>query len=142
MIRVCSRSSEPLWRRFRDYEVFVIGYPTATPQNQDHAIHLLPLNSFKRISLGRLLAPWQTMKLIRKVKPEVLIVNTHELLIVSALNRIIFGVKIIYDIRENYFRNVMHTSVFPALFENHLLRVGSGLKKSFSPQPFMAFLLA
>ncbi|MBK7653563.1 MAG: hypothetical protein IPJ20_26520 [Flammeovirgaceae bacterium] len=40
----------------KDYEVFIIGYPTTTPLNQEHEIHVLPLKSFKRISIGRLLA--------------------------------------------------------------------------------------
>jgi hypothetical protein len=127
--------------KVQDYEVFVIGYPTTIPQNQDHVIHLLPLNSFKRMSLRRMLAPWQTMKLIRKVKPEVLIVNTHELLMISVVNRIFFGTKIIYDIRENYFRNVMHTNVFPAFVKPFIAGWIRLKEKLFAPA-FHAFFLA
>lgn len=127
--------------KVQDYEVFVIGYPSPTTQNQDHAVYVLPLKSFKRMSLGRLLAPWQTMKLIRKVKPELLIVNTHELLIVSALNRILFGVRIVYDIRENYFRNVLHTNVFPALLKP-LIAGWIRLKEKLLAPVFQGFLLA
>ncbi|MEQ9593719.1 MAG: glycosyltransferase, partial [Cyclobacteriaceae bacterium] len=47
---------------------------------------------------------------IIQLRPEVLIVNTYELLIVAIVNRILFGTKIIYDIRENYFRNIAYTS--------------------------------
>lgn len=125
----------------KDYEVFIIGYPTTTPLNQEHEIHVLPLKSFKRISLGRILALWQTMKLIRKVKPELLIVNTHDLLLVSVVNRILFGVKIIYDIRENYYRNVLHTSVFPTLMKPFIAGWIRFKEKLLAPA-FQAFLLA
>lgn len=125
----------------KDYEVFIIGYPTTKPLNQEHIIHLFPLKFFKRISLGRLLAPWQIMKLIHKVKPELLIVNTHELLIVSVANRILFGVKIIYDIRENYYRNVLHTSVFPTLMKPFIAG-WIRLKEKLLAPAFQAFLLA
>ena len=37
-----------------------------------------------------------------------MIVNTHELLIVSVIIKIIFGSKILYDIQENYFRNIWY----------------------------------
>lgn len=43
-----------------------------------------------------------------------MIVNTHELLIVSSLIRILFGIKIIYDIRENYYRNIRYSEAFIA----------------------------
>jgi glycosyltransferase involved in cell wall biosynthesis len=53
------------------------------------------------------------LKKILKVKPDILIVNTHELLLVATLNRILFGTKIVYDIQENYWRNILYTDAFP-----------------------------
>jgi hypothetical protein len=52
------------------------------------------------------------LKKILKVKPDILIVNTHELLLVATLNRILFGTKIVYDIQENYWRNILYTDAF------------------------------
>lgn len=127
--------------KVKDYEVFIIGYPTVTSLNQDQPIRLLPLKSFKRMSPRRLLAPWQVMNLVREVKPELLIVNTHELLLISLLNRILFGVKIIYDIRENYYRNVLHTSVFPTLIKP-LVAGWIRLKEKLLAPAFHAFFLA
>ena len=93
------------------HEVYVIGYPsrTKTPADSITRIHL---KSFKRISFGRLLAPLAVLKNCIQVKPELLIVNTHELLMVSIVNRILFGTKIVYDIQENYARNILHTTAF------------------------------
>lgn len=124
-----------------DYEIFVIGYPTQGAVKSHQNITQLPLKSFERISLGRLLAPWLVMKLIHKVKPELLIVNTHELLIVSILNRIFFGTRIIYDIRENYWRNILHTKAFPAPFRP-FLAAWVRLKEKLTAPFFHGFFLA
>ncbi|MEQ9592877.1 MAG: glycosyltransferase, partial [Cyclobacteriaceae bacterium] len=90
------------------WEVAVIGYPSRHKPVQA-GITFLPLQPFSRISFSRLAAPVRVFKLIIQLRPEVLIVNTYELLIVAIVNRILFGTKIIYDIRENYFRNIAYT---------------------------------
>jgi glycosyltransferase involved in cell wall biosynthesis len=101
------------------YEVTIIGHPSV--QKRDYPnIHFIALKNFKRLSLGRLLAPLQVLKETLQVKPEALIINTHELLIVAILNRILFGAKICYDIQENYFRNLLHTSAFPPILKTLL----------------------
>jgi hypothetical protein len=97
--------------KFEGNDVYVIGYPSQTQSSLD-SITTLPLNPFKRISFGRMLAPLAVLKKCIQVKPELLIVNTHELLIVGIANRILFGTKILYDIQENYARNILHTSAF------------------------------
>ncbi|MBX2916981.1 MAG: hypothetical protein KF856_17055 [Cyclobacteriaceae bacterium] len=95
-------------------EVYVIGYPSRTETSPD-SITSLPLKPFTRISFGRMLAPLAVLKKCVQVKPEVLIVNTHELMIISIINRILFGTIILYDIQENYARNILHTPAFPPL---------------------------
>ena len=97
--------------KIEGYEVSIIGYPSRTKIHDD-SITRMPLQSFKRISFGRLVAPLAVLKKCIQVKPELLIVNTHELLIVSVLNRILFGTKIVYDIQENYARNILYTPAF------------------------------
>ena len=99
-----------------DYHVVIIGYPSSIKPAYPN-IDFLPLNSFKRLSIDRLLAPLKVLLKIYQVKHDILIVNTHELLIVALLNRIIFGGKIIYDIQENYYRNILRTDAFPKLLK-------------------------
>jgi len=101
------------------YEVTIIGYPSMHKVVYPN-IHFIAHKNFKRISIGRLLAPLQVLKETLQVKPEALIINTHELLIVAILNRILFGTKICYDIQENYFRNLLHTSAFPPVLKTIL----------------------
>jgi len=54
----------------------------------------------------RLLAPWKLFKYLVKVKPEQVISCTNELLTVIILYKILFGIKIVYDIQENYAENI------------------------------------
>jgi len=93
------------------YDINIIGfYSKNIPTDPNITFH--PLFNFKRISLRRVFAPYAFLKRIIKVKPQVLIVNTHELLLVAFIHKILFGTKLIYDIRENYFRNIIHTTAF------------------------------
>jgi len=122
------------------YDIYLIGYPS----NDIPAyagIHFLPLKPFSRLSIGRLLAPLKVLLKCYQLKPEVLIVNTHELLIVSLINRILFGTLIIYDIRENYFRNIIHSEAFP-LGIKQLLALWVRLKEKLTSPLFHHFILA
>lgn len=96
------------------YDVIIIGYP-AHPVPIHTSIQVISLPLFGRISLKRFLIPWIVFKHINQVKPELLIINTPELLFVGALSRVFFRRKVVYDIRENYYRNVRFTPTFHAL---------------------------
>lgn len=124
-----------------DYEIYVIGYPSQKKNNTHGNVTQLPLKPFKRLSLGRMLAPWRVLQKVYKVKPKVLIVNTHELLIVSIVNRIFFGTRIIYDIRENYWRNILHTTSFPTSIR-FLIASWVRLKEKLTAPLFHSFFLA
>ncbi len=95
------------------YEVFIVGHQSKNPPRETDSLHFFPLKKFGRLSFGRFIAALSIFKIVYKVKPKVFIVNTHELLIVGIANRIFFGTKIIYDIQENYWRNILQTNAFP-----------------------------
>ena len=101
------------------YEINIIGFESKNTPAYDN-IHFFPLKRFERLSLKRILAPIQIYRIILKVKPKVLIVNTHELLIVSIIYKILFGTRLYYDIRENYAKNISNTQVFPFLLRPFL----------------------
>lgn len=96
------------------YEIHIIGFASknipAKNQIQFHAHR-----PFERLSLQRYLARFTVLKKYAKVKPDIIIVNTHELLIVTCLYKILFGARIVYDIRENYARNVRRQKIYPVL---------------------------
>jgi glycosyltransferase involved in cell wall biosynthesis len=59
--------------------------------------------------------PYIILKKINKLDPEIIIINTPELLSVAVLSRIFFKRRIIYDVLENYYRNIRFTTTYPWL---------------------------
>ncbi|MFN3840247.1 MAG: hypothetical protein ACK4RF_06025 [Cyclobacteriaceae bacterium] len=100
-----------------DVEVHCIGFPVTglydnTPTLQLHAHSAKP---FSRISVGRIVAPFRVFVKILQLKPSILFITTHELLWVALLSKLITRCKIIYDVQENYFYNILYTNAFPIL---------------------------
>jgi glycosyltransferase involved in cell wall biosynthesis len=54
------------------------------------------------------------------MRPDLLIVNTHELLLMAALLKVFLRLRILYDIRENYRMNLLHTRTFPRIVRHAL----------------------
>jgi glycosyltransferase involved in cell wall biosynthesis len=122
-------------------QVFIIGYPGKTTDSGHPLIQFLPLATFKRLSFARVMATLWAARKIHQVKPDVLIVNTHELLIVAILNRILFGTKILYDVQENYAQNILSTDAFPRWIRSWLA-AWVRLKERVTAPLFHHFLLA
>jgi hypothetical protein len=88
------------------YHVNIIGYPSKNTVYHPN-ISFFPHKAFKRLSFGRLQAQYNFAKTLFHLKPELTIVNTPELAVVTIIFRILFGFKFIVDIRENYARNII-----------------------------------
>ncbi len=94
-------------------EVHVIGHGKED-KNHGTAITAHGLGSFPRLTLSRLFAPWKVFFMVLKLKPQVLIACTHELLLPFALYKLLKpSTKLVYDLQENYFLNIVHTQAFP-----------------------------
>lgn len=95
-------------------ETHVIGFP-AEPADQSSTVILHPLyqKRFKRMSFKRLAAPWIFFQIGFRLKPTDVIISTHELLIPGILLKLILGCRLLYDVQENYFRNILYTNAFP-----------------------------
>ena len=103
-------------------EVSIIGYPSSG--NQSHAaINLLPLPAFDRLSLKRFIIPWIVFRKINRVDPDVVVINTPELLFIALLSRIFYGRKIVYDVLENYYRTIRYTSAYPVVLRSILASI-------------------
>jgi hypothetical protein len=93
------------------HEVHVIGsapatdYPSQIPQHS--------LGRFSRLSFRRIVAAWKVAAIALRLKPDLFIICTHELLLPALLVRLITGGRIWYDVQENYVRNILHTNAFP-----------------------------
>ncbi len=122
------------------YDVNIIGFASKNVKAHD-SITFHSLGSFPRMSWTRLFAPFRVFRALLKVKPQILIANTHEILIVTILYRILFGAKIVYDIRENYVKNILYTDVFPRPVRPFL--AGWVRLKEWMSRPFFnAYILA
>ena len=84
-------------------------------------IAMVPLFRFNRADiLRRVLAPWKFLFFVLKQKPALLIVCTHELLLPGLFVKLFCRTRLIYDIRENYKLNILHTGAFPFFLRNIL----------------------
>ncbi|MDN4164113.1 glycosyltransferase [Cytophagales bacterium LB-30] len=124
-----------------DCEITIVGYHSQKKAQTIQQIHLIPLFQFPRISLKRLFAPLKFFRTLLKVKPDIIIVTTYELLIVSCAFRIIFGSRIYYDVQENYALNVWHSDTLPFLLKPILYTYIRAIE--YSTRPFIkGYLLA
>lgn len=97
-----------------EFEVHVIGYPIVSPSfTSGVRQHLLFATAYKRLSIQRFAAPWKFFRKVRKLKPEHLVICTHELIIAALLLKLFMGYKVVYDVQENYYRNILYTPAFP-----------------------------
>lgn len=94
------------------YEVYIIGQP-AKETITDNSINFVPLPATHRLSLQRLLAPWRVLLTVLRVRPDLLIVCTAELLPMALCVRLLSRVKVVYDIQENYVLNLLHGDAWP-----------------------------
>jgi Glycosyl transferases group 1 len=94
------------------YDVHLIG-PPPTLAEAAAGISLYPFKKNISSPVKRFIIPWQILKLALQIKPEVLIINTHELLFVGVIFKLFSGKKLIYDIRENYFFNLVYQKNYP-----------------------------
>lgn len=92
-------------------QIHIIG--TDSPVQAAPNFHFYPIYSPKRWSISRFLSSWKYQNILLKVKPEVYIISTHEFLLVTSVNKILFGGIFIYDVQENYAKNALYSNSFP-----------------------------
>ncbi|MEM9340038.1 MAG: hypothetical protein AAGA66_14980 [Bacteroidota bacterium] len=115
------------------YEVNIIGNE-GKKESGHPLISFHPHQLSKFTDLQRLYMRHKTLKRIITLSPHVLIVTTHEYLLIGIFYKIFFQCKLIYDVQEDYKKNLLHIS------KQHLLKkimaTTIRLKEIFS-QPFI-----
>lgn len=74
------------------------------------------LGKFQRLSWRRWLASFKVLQVVQSLRPDLFILCTHELLWVAVYAKLFLRARIVYDVQENYFMNILHTNAFPLLF--------------------------
>jgi len=97
------------------YDVHIIGCASEKIENPNITQH--PFRPFARASLRRLFVPWKILFRTISLKPDLLIIATHELLYLAMFMKIVTRCRIIYDVQENYYWNILYTPAFPLLLK-------------------------
>ena len=121
------------------YNVHIIGFPARFDNLPE--IHFHPLKSFRRVGFKRMLTPWTIFRQVWKLKPDLLIITTHELITIALFAKFFRRTKIVYDIQENYFRNLIYTSNYPGLMRALLagyVRMKENVASAFFDHFFLA----
>ncbi len=121
--------------------VHCIGFPGAGAPDEASLIKLHAHTSkpFSRISIARIFAPFRILIKTLRLKPDVFLITTHELLWAALLCKLLTGCPVVYDVQENYFYNILYTKAFPGI-----LRPGLALYvrlKELLCSPFIAFFI-
>ncbi|XOV95248.1 MAG: hypothetical protein ACFHWX_11165 [Bacteroidota bacterium] len=121
------------------YEINIIANGEKKPDAANISFHTI--GSHKRKHLPRLTLHWKAYKLITKIKPDLLIICTVELIPFAIIYSIISKVKIIYDIQENYrlnFRYLTEYNWFHKYFLSYLISVLEKVSVLFFDHYFLA----
>ncbi len=121
--------------------VHIAGFEAPLPKAAPANIHFHPVFSFKRISINRFTAHRTFWNLLTEIKPDLLIVGTHELLLTAWLYTIKYKCKLVYDVRENYKMNLTTQDAYPAILKN-VLGIGVRSIEYLSAKSISHFLLA
>jgi len=120
-----------------EVEIHIAGFTPSKPSPPEQGIFFHTLFSAHRLHFSRFYAQVKLFRTLLKVKPQLVILNTHEILLVSILYKWISGAQLIYDVRENYYRNIRYTPTFPP-FIRTLIASGVRLNEILT-RPFIDF---
>lgn len=124
----------------KKYDINIIGfYAKNLPVTNN--ISFYPLFHFHRLSFKRILAPYRYLKTLLHIKPKIIIITTHELILPSLIFKLFTGAKLYYDVRENYYLNIKHTQAFPPVIK-HLVALWVRLKEVVSSPFIECYFLA
>jgi glycosyltransferase involved in cell wall biosynthesis len=121
------------------HDVHIIGYPSSS-ERKIPEISLHPLNAFPRVSWRRLFAKWKVFAIAIKLRPDIFIITTHELLVPALWLKVFLPVKIVYDVRENYYRNILYAGSFPWVLRGPLALLVRWKEKLMAPMVDHFFL--
>ncbi len=123
-----------------NHEVHVMGFCSrkhvCVPNMYFHVLLCANRLSWKRFTVSL-----KYYKKLLQVKPDVIVVNSPDLLIVTVIYKILFRPAFIYDIRENYYYNLVYGNAFPVFTRNMFALFVRGVE--WCTRPFAdAYLLA
>jgi len=122
------------------YEVFIAGFPGSDTKPVE-GVHFLAHSAFSRLSFARITVRFEILRKVFSIRPDFLMICTHELIDIAIIYRVFSGKRIIYDVQENYFKNILYTKAWPKLIRP-FLAIAVRLKEVVTAPLFSKFLLA
>jgi len=100
-----------------EYEVHIIGFEAEVPDIFPQAIHFHPIFKFDRKEHSRWNASQLFLKTLDQLNPDFLIIHAVELLPAACWYSIKKRIPLCYDVRENYWRNIIYQDHYPNLIK-------------------------
>ncbi|MEM6643677.1 MAG: hypothetical protein AAF616_11915 [Bacteroidota bacterium] len=123
-------------RQANKYEINIIGNASKSIKQESkitfHAHRLRRTQYLKRIAIR-----YSIIQKTLRIKPDLLIISTHELLMCALVLKCITGCKTVYDVQENYARNASMNGVFTQVI-GHLIRLKEIILAPFIDQFWLA----
>lgn len=122
-----------------EYDVHIIGHQSNDVPEEVIQFH--PIFKFSSISNKRKRAGFQFLEKIKIIQPDLLIVHAPELLWFAVYYKLTRGIKLVYDVRENYWRNIVYQSNYKGL-KKWILALGVRLTERLAVKFIDAVFLA
>lgn len=114
-------------------EVISVGSKANTKVPEQQNIWLISAFTYQRWLFFRILNIFKMFKILLQLKPEVIIVSSSDLLLVTTLYKILFGCKLCYDVQENYYLNLWYSKSWSAFLRYPLALLVSTIEWLCSP---------
>lgn len=104
-------------RETNKYQINIIGFLRKNPPRQPN-IEFTSIFGHHRLHPLRALVPFRFFLKLNRYRPDLVIVTTYELLWPAILAKFLLGFKLVYDLQENYSKNVKLHQTLPFLLRS------------------------
>jgi glycosyltransferase involved in cell wall biosynthesis len=94
-----------------EIDIVMLGTEANSTARKD--ISLMAWRTFNRLSFTRVYIQFAFIKRIFALRPSLVIVTTHELLFMAVLSKLLLGFKLVYDVQEDYYKNLTYQRFYP-----------------------------
>lgn len=95
------------------YEINIIGLAPKKLSEPKQGIRFFLLKNKGRSFKSRFNSITEVYRLLKKIKPKLIILTTPQILLPSIIIKFLFHGKIIYDIQEDYLKNILYQKLYP-----------------------------
>ncbi len=101
--------------KLENSQVHISGTSYSRQKSVASQVHLHTLGPRPMTMLTRLRYHFQTFQIWKSIRPDLIIITTPELLLLGTAYKFIFRKKLIYDVQENYLKNITFQRIYTGL---------------------------